>query len=71
MTLSSVFLNILLQASADDPNRFNSFMILAYVVMWIIVVLYTLTLANRQRNAQEEVKLMQQLLKEDEEAATR
>jgi preprotein translocase subunit YajC len=43
-------------------------MILGYVVMWLIVMIYILILANRQRNVKEEVELLQQLLKEDEEA---
>jgi CcmD family protein len=36
--------------------------------MWLIVVFYVFMLANRQRNVREELKLLHQLLKEDEEA---
>jgi hypothetical protein len=54
--------------SGVDPNQFNGYMILGYVVMWLIVMIYILILANRQRNVREEVELLQQLLKEDEEA---
>ena len=50
-----------------DPNQFNGFMILGYVVMWIVVMVYLFTLANRQRNVKEEVELLEQLLREDEE----
>lgn len=50
-----------------DPNKFNNFMIIGYFAMWIIVMIYIGSLANRQRNIQEEVKLLRQLLEEDEE----
>ncbi len=63
----NLLLNILLQSGLADPNKFNRFMILGYVVMWIIAMVYVLTLANRQRNVREEVKLLRQLLEEDED----
>lgn len=68
MTETITVLNILLQKGIADPNKFNHFMILGYLVMWLIVVFYVFMLANRQRNVREELKLMHQLLKEDEEA---
>ena len=51
-----------------DPNQFNGFMVLGYVVMWLVVMVYLITLSNRQRNVKEEVELLEQLLREDEEA---
>lgn len=69
MTAIILLMNVLLQAGVSDPNEFNAYMILGYAVMWVIAIVYILTLANRQRNTREEVELLQQLLKENEEPA--
>jgi len=61
-------MDALQQADLFDPNKFNGYMILGYVVMWLIAMLYIVILANRQRNVKEEVELLQELLKEDEDA---
>lgn len=66
MFVATMLLNSFLQ-SIDDPNKFNGFMILGYVIMWLVAMVYILILANRQRNAREELKLMEQLLREDKE----
>jgi hypothetical protein len=71
MQLTNLLFDILQQAGIGDPNQFNHFMILGYVVMWIIAMVYILSLANRQRNVKEEVELLRQLLEEDEEAGDR
>ena len=63
--------NIFFQADLFDPNKFNKFLVLGYFVMWLIVMVYVFTLANRQKNAREEIQLMKQLLEEDEEPANR
>ena len=68
MITANVTIELFMQAGIDDPNTFNNFMILGYVVMWIIAMVYILSLANRQRNVKEEVELLRQLLEEDEEA---
>jgi hypothetical protein len=67
MDIANYLMNILAQGSEFDPNKFNNFMIIGYFVMWIIVMIYIGSLANRQRNIREEVKLLRQLLEEDEE----
>ena len=67
MNLISGMMEALAQSGIFDPNQFNGYMVLGYVVMWLIVMVYILILANRQRNVKEEVELLQQLLKEDEE----
>lgn len=67
MFVPMILLDVLLQ-TVDDPNKFNGFMILGYVIMWLVAMVYILILANRQRNAREELKLMEQLLREDKEA---
>lgn len=66
MFVATMLLNSFLQ-SIDDPNKFNGFMILGYLIMWLVAMVYILILANRQRNAREELKLMEQLLREDKE----
>jgi hypothetical protein len=71
MQLTNLLFDILQQVGIGDPNQFNHFMILGYVVMWIIAMVYILSLANRQRNVKEEVELLRQLLEEDEEAGDR
>lgn len=59
-------LSILLQADLGDPGRFNGFLLLAYGAMWLVVIVYLANLANKQRNVQQEIRLMQRLLEEDE-----
>ncbi len=64
-----IFLNIWLQAGIDDPNQFNGFLILGYIVMWLAFMIYIVSLANKQRNTKQDIKLLRQLLKEDEESS--
>ena len=71
MIAANFLFDLLMQTGIGDPNKFNHFMILGYVVMWIIAMVYILSLANRQRNVKEEVELLRQLLEEDEEAGNR
>jgi predicted membrane channel-forming protein YqfA (hemolysin III family) len=59
--------SIALQVGVDTPNRFNNFLILAYVVMGVIGLLYVLSLYVRQRNLQKDIELMRQLLEEDQQ----
>ena len=64
-----LLLTILLQADVNDPNRFNNFLILGYGVMWIIGMIYVASLLLRQRNVQQDLQLMQRILREDEGSA--
>lgn len=64
-----ILLSILFQTPIDDPNKFNGYLILGYFVMWVAFIVYLVSLANKQRNTKQDVKLMQQLLQEDEEGA--
>ena len=68
MLLTAVFLltNILSQIGIDEPNRFNNFLIFGFAMMWIIGLIYIISLATRQRNVQQDIELMQRILKEDE-----
>lgn len=62
-------LSILLQGQVSNPNRFNNYLVLGYFVMWLIGVVYIVSLAARQRNTQQDIQLLQQLLQEDEDTA--
>ncbi len=50
-----------------DVNKYNNFMVLGYFAMWLVFMVYLFLLANRQKNVRDDVKLMAQLLREDEE----
>ncbi len=65
--MSLQFLTILAQTAIDDPNRFNNFLMLGYFAIWLIGLGYVILLANRQRNVQQDLKLMRRLLEEHEE----
>jgi heme exporter protein C len=56
----------LLQPTAD-ANRFNAYLILGYFVMWLIGMIYVFSLAIRQRNANQDLALMSQLLQENDQ----
>ena len=59
-------LSILLQTTLDNPSQFNEFLLLGYVVMWLVAVVYLVLLDSKQRNVQQDVRLMRRLLEEDE-----
>lgn len=68
MVQTIILLNTLLgMAQQIDVNKYNNYMVLGYFIMWSIVMIYILLLANRQKNVREDLKLMTELLKEDEE----
>ena len=60
-----IWLTSLLQ-TVSDPNEFNGYLVLGYMIMWLIGVVYVITLVTRQRNLQQDIELMQHLLEEDE-----
>lgn len=60
------FLTILLQADAGDPNRFNGYLLLGYAALGAMAVIYLLYLWSQQRNVEQDLQLLQQLLEEDE-----
>ena len=62
-------LSVLLQQPGVEPNEFNGFLILGYMVMWMICMIYVASLFVRQRNLRQDVELMENLLQEDEQAA--
>lgn len=59
-------LSILLQTSIDDPGKFNNFLLLGYLAMWLVALVYLVLLDSKQRNLSQDVRLMRRLLEEDE-----
>ncbi len=60
-TLATIFL----QTAA--PNLFNQYLMLGYAVMGSIVLLYIISLAMRQRNIEQDLQLLTQLLQDEDE----
>ncbi len=54
------------QSNVGNPNFFNGYLILGYVVMGLIGLVYIASLTIRQRNLQQDIRLMQQILQDDE-----
>jgi hypothetical protein len=50
-----------------DPNQFNDYLILGYVAMWLIGLIYVVSLALRQRNLRRDLDLMEDILQEDDQ----
>lgn len=63
-----ILLTILGQISTN-PHQFNNYLVLGYVVMWLIGLVYIVSLAARQRNLKQDIRLLRQILQEDEETA--
>lgn len=62
-------LTALLQQPGVDPNVFNGYLILGYMIMLIIAMIYIVSLFVRQRNLRQDIELMEHLLQDDEQAA--
>ena len=58
-------LTLLLQTA--PPNLFNQYLMLGYVLMGVVVLFYIISLAMRQRNVEQDIQLLNQLLQDDEE----
>lgn len=65
--MSPVMITAVFQAASDIANQFNGYLMLGYFVMWLIVMVYIVTLIVRQRNLKQDLQLMQQILQEHEE----
>jgi hypothetical protein len=57
----------LLQTMPAEANRFNDYLVLAYVVMWLIGMVYVISLVVRQRNLLQDIQLMQQVLQDEQD----
>jgi CcmD family protein len=62
----SFFLPAAQLPEAVNPNITLDYMFLGYAAMWLIALLYVASLASRQHNLHKEIKLLQQLLEEEE-----
>lgn len=58
---------LLAQPGIGNPNQFNNYLLLGYGLMWLVGLGYLISLAGRQRNIQQDIELMKQLLQEDEQ----
>lgn len=52
-------------AQTFNPDQFNDYLVLGYVVMSAFSLLYVLTLLIRQRNVQKDIALLQQIVGEE------
>lgn len=50
----------------DVANQFNNYLMLGYFAMWLMGVIYTISLVVRQNNLKKDIQLMQQILQDDE-----
>lgn len=64
--MTPVFLSAVFQTVSEIANQFNGYLMLGYFVMWLIVMIYIITLIVRQRNLKQDLQLMQQILQENE-----
>ncbi len=62
-----IWLSMALQ-QVSNPNQFNNYLVLGYFAMWLIGLVYVISLVTRQRNLQQDISLMKRLLEEDEKA---
>ena len=53
--------------SGISANQFNSYLLLGYAIMWLIVMVYIGSLFFRQRNLRRDMDLMKRILQEDDE----
>lgn len=62
-----IWLTAVLQPGVSNPNQFNDFLMLGYVMMWLVGIVYMLSLSMRQRNLRKDIQLMQRLLQEEKD----
>lgn len=67
IALFSTIAAFLLQTMPAEANRFNDYLMLAYIVMWVIGMIYVLSLVVRQRNLLQDIRLMQQVLQDEQD----
>lgn len=60
-----MLLSLFWQTAIDNPDKFNNYLLLGYLVMGLILFCYLLYLFSRQRNAQKELEVLNQLLEEE------
>lgn len=50
----------------DVVDQFNNYLMLGYFAMWLMGVIYVISLVVRQNNLKKDIQLMQQILQDDE-----
>jgi CcmD family protein len=65
--MSYIFLAPAALQQVADPNQFNNYLLLGYSAMWLIGMLYVLSLIVRQRNLDRDLDLMEDILQEDDQ----
>lgn len=60
-----LFLSLLLQIGVDAPDRFNGYLLLGYAVLGGMAIVYVLYLWSQQRNVEQDLQVLQQLLDDD------
>lgn len=68
--MTSLFAAAFALQVTSDPNQFNNYLLLGYGVMWVIFVVYIVSLAVRQRNLRRDIELMEQILQEDDQVGS-
>ncbi|HFC11654.1 MAG TPA: hypothetical protein ENJ56_02325 [Anaerolineae bacterium] len=63
-----IFLTLLFQVGNQSVDRFNGYLLLGYIILGLMAVVYILYLWNQQRNIEQDLQLLQQLLEEEEGA---
>ena len=56
----------LLQNSGRNPNKNLDFLLAAFIVTWIFILGYCVTLAYRQKRLDREIELLKQMREEKE-----
>lgn len=49
-----------------NPDAFLGYLLLAYAAMWVIALVYVLSLLVQQRNMRRDITLLKQLIEEEE-----
>ena len=64
--MATILLTILFQIGIDEPNRFNGYLLLGYVVLGGMAIAYIVYLSSQQRNIERDLQVLEQVLKDDE-----
>lgn len=62
-----IFLSLLFQVAIQSADKFNGYLLLGYVLLGFMAVGYVLYLWSQQRNIEQDLQVLQQLLEEEGE----
>ena len=57
-------LNWLLQSPGGDPNKNLNYLFVAYVIVWVLIAGYLVSISRRQKRLDEEVEMLKQMRNE-------